>query len=1086
MRMEARLTMTQMGSARVGFSFNPLRSLGIAAVMALTCANATLRAELPVTSVPKGTLTVPGRILLRPKQSAAQQTLQATFDRLGAKLEGKISQINVHILQVPEQARDRVLDALRSNPNIEFADPDFVLQPSATPNDPYFSQAWHLPKISAPTAWDTTVGSTTVTIAILDSGIDSTHPDLAGLLVPGWNFYDNNSNLADVSGHGTAVAGIAAALSNNGLGVAGVTWNCRIMPLRITDLSGNGLSSSIANALTWAADHGSRVANVSYGNVSKITTIINAAQYFQSKGGVVTAAAGNSATFDSTADSPYFVLVSATDQNDVLCSWSNTGNNVDLSAPGQNLVTTVNGGGYGFASGTSFSAPTVAGVAALVLSANPSLSGTKVQDILRQNADDLGTKGWDSSYGWGRVNAARAVAAASGQTPPQDTTAPTAVITSPAAGAALANSVSVSVTGSDNVGVTKIEWYLDGALKSSSATSSASFSWNTTTSANGSHTLMAKAYDAAGNVGSSASFSVSVNNPVADTTAPVASVGSPVNGSTVAGTISVAVSGSDKVGVTKVEWYLDATLKGSSSAASAAFSWDSTGVSNGGHTIAAKAYDAAGNVGSSANISVNVNNPVPDTTVPVATLSSPTSGATLSGTLSVTISASDNVGVTKVEWYLDGALQGNNAGAVGNFSWNTLSVANGTHSVAAKAYDAAGNVGTSAQIQVSVSNPVPDESIPVVLLSSPAPNSSVAGIVSVNVSGSDNVGVTKIEWYLDGVLKGTASAPNAAFSWDTASVPNGVHTVTAKGYDAAANVSNPATASVTVNNPVPDTTAPTVVINPLPAASTLSGPVSISVSASDNVSVTKVEWYLDGALKSSSPGSSASFSWDTTASANGTHNISAKAYDAAGNAGTSDAVSVTVGNVIPDTTAPVATVSNPANAATVSASVNVLFGASDDVGVTSVELYIDGALVSTISSPSGSFSWDTSSSANGSHTLQAKAYDAAGNVGVSGTTTVTVNNVVPDTTAPTVQIMSPYSGSKVSKNVKVSVSANDNVGVISIELYIDGKLYQTVAGSTANFSWNTAKVAAGNHSLQAYAYDAAGNKGPSAVVTVTK
>jgi thermitase len=983
--------MTQTRVAKTGISFATIRDLGILGVLSLSLSSATLRAEQPVTSAPEGPRVVPGRILLRPNARASELALQGTFERLGAKQEGKISQINVRILNVPDQAQERVLEALRNNPNVEFADPDFILQPSATPNDPYFSQAWHLSKISAPSAWDTTVGSSAVTIAVLDSGCTTSHPDLAGLIVPGWNFYNNNSDLTDISGHGTAVAGTAAALANNGQGVAGVTWNCRLMPLRITDASGYGYSSAIASALTWAADHGARVANISYGNVTKITTIISAAQYFQSKGGVITAAAGNETTFDSTADNPYFLLVSATDPNDVLCSWSNTGNNVDLAAPGYNIVSTYyDGVSYSWCSGTSFSAPIVAGVAALVLSVNPSLSGTKVQDILRQNADDLGAKGWDTSYGWGRVNAARAVAAAGGQPPPADTTPPSAAVTAPTSTAILTGTVSVSVSASDNVGVTKIEWYLDGALKASSATASASFSWNTTTGANGSHTLAAKAYDSAGNVGSSANVSVNVNNPIPDSTAPAVSITSPINNSNVAGIISVTLSGADNVAVTKVEWYLDGTLKASSATASASFNWNSATVANGLHTIAAKAYDAAGNVGTSSALSVNVNNPVPDNVAPDTIVSSPTSGSTLTGNVDITISASDNVGVTRVEWYLDGVLQGSNLGAVGSFSWNTTAAVNGNHNLSAKAYDAAGNIGLSAALAVNV------------------------------------------------------------------------------------------------DNPLPDTAVPSVAINSLPPASVVSETVTVSLSAADNVSVTKVEWYLDGTLSDSSTSSSASFWWDTTTTANGAHTLFAKAYDAAGNVGTSGDVTVTVDNFVPDTTAPVGTISSPANGATVSGIVNVAFGGSDNIGVATVELYVDGSLAMRTGSAAGSFSWDTSTAANGAHTLQARAYDVAGNIGTSAILSVNVNNIAPDTTAPSVQITSPSSGTKVSRNVKVTVAANDNTGVASIELYIDGKLYQSVAGSTASFTWNTAKVSVGAHTLQAYAFDAAGNKGTSVIVTVSK
>src|SRR6185369_8180687 len=180
-------------------------------------------------------------------------------------------------------------------------------------------------------------------------------------------------------------------------------------------------------------------ANISYSPITDSSTVTSAAKYLQSKGGVVTSSAGNTGTFVSTPDSPYILTVSATDANDVLSSSSSTGNNVDLSAPGISIRTTARGGTYAAVSGTSFSAPIVAGVAALVMTANPSLTPAQVQDILKQSADDLGASGWDASYGWGRVNATRAVAMAGGSSN-VDSTPPVVSITSPVAGATMAGS----------------------------------------------------------------------------------------------------------------------------------------------------------------------------------------------------------------------------------------------------------------------------------------------------------------------------------------------------------------------------------------------------------------------------------------------------------------------------------------------------------------------------------------------------------------------------------------------------------------------------------------------------------------------
>jgi subtilisin family serine protease len=361
---------------------------------------------------------VPDRVLLKFKPGVSETEAQGSIASNGGVQKQEIPHIGVRLLSVPAATLSKVLSALSHDPRVEFAGPDMIVAPALVPNDPGFSGQWHLAQINAPAAWDVTTGSASVIVAILDTGVDGTHPDLAANLVPGWNTYDNNSNSADVYGHGTKVAGTVAACGNNGLGVASVAFGCKLMPVRISDTSGYGYASTIASGLTWAADHGARVANVSY-EFSDDPTVSSAAKYFNSKGGVVTMSAGNDGAVLTIPDNPNILTVSATDGYDALPSWSNTGTPIDLAAPGVSIYTTTVGGGYESVSGTSFSAPTAAGVAALVISANPSLSSSQIQQVLKQSADDLGSPGWDPAYGWGRVNAQRAVtmAISSGQTP---------------------------------------------------------------------------------------------------------------------------------------------------------------------------------------------------------------------------------------------------------------------------------------------------------------------------------------------------------------------------------------------------------------------------------------------------------------------------------------------------------------------------------------------------------------------------------------------------------------------------------------------------------------------------------------------
>ena len=449
---------------------------------------------------------VRGRLLVKFRSEIMPDQARQIIAALGARDAEEIPNIGVHILDLPYQASETAfVHAFQGRPEVEFAELDRkVPVQQMEPNDPVYAlsaNSWSFHKISAPEAWALATGSSSVTIAILDTGVDGNHEDLVMKMVPGWNIYSNNSDTSDVASHGTAVAGVAGASSNNGIGVASVAWGCRIMPIRISDPSGYASYSAMAGGLTWAADHGARVANISY-NVTGSSTVSSAARYFQNKGGVVASSAGNSGTVVQTADDPYILTIGATDSLDLLYSWSSSGKNLDLVAPG-NASTPMNRGGYAGSGGTSIASPFVAGAAALLFSVNPDLTPGEVKDILKQSADDLGALGWDSTYGWGRLNLERAVNMALGSVGSVDTTPPTINITSPGQGNTVSGSVTVAESTTDDVGVRKVELYVDGAIYASSTTAPFNIKWNTRKAARGAHTLQSKAYDAVGNVGTS-------------------------------------------------------------------------------------------------------------------------------------------------------------------------------------------------------------------------------------------------------------------------------------------------------------------------------------------------------------------------------------------------------------------------------------------------------------------------------------------------------------------------------------------------------------------------------------------------------
>lgn len=453
---------------------------------------------------------VQGRVLVKFKSTIGLDHAREIIAALGARDADEIPNTGVHVLELPFEASEAAfVTAFQARPELEFAELDARLPlAQMVPNDPYYlnPNAWALQKINGPEAWSINTGSPNIIIAILDSGVDGTHPDLAVNMVPGWNIYNNNADTSDVMGHGTKVAGTAAASSNNGIGVASVAWGCRIMPVRISDASGFASVSDIASGLTWAADHGARVANISF-NATGYSTISSAARYFQNKGGVVTVAAGNEGTSVQTSDDPYLLTVGATDSSDALFSWSNRGKFLDVVAPGH-VATTGREGTYFAVDGTSFAAPIVAGAAALVLSANPTLTPSQVQFIIKQSADDLGATGWDPTYGSGRINLARALNEAVASVGSVDTTPPNIIIASPSDNSTIAGIVSVSGNAIDNVAAVKIELYVDGKLCGTSSNPSFAIKWNTRKVARGGHILEARAYDAAGNVGSSTPLTV--------------------------------------------------------------------------------------------------------------------------------------------------------------------------------------------------------------------------------------------------------------------------------------------------------------------------------------------------------------------------------------------------------------------------------------------------------------------------------------------------------------------------------------------------------------------------------------------------
>ena len=336
---------------------------------------------------------------------------------------------DTHVLKVPKNRAGYFAGRLKQNLFVEYAEPDYIATAFETPNDPSFSSQWGLTKIQAPGAWDITHGASNIDIAIIDTGVNNGHPDLAAKIVASRNCTISSScpavTTTDPDGHGTHVAGIASALTNNSLGVAESSWVGRIMSVKALDDFGSGYYSWIANAIYWAADNGAEVINMSLGGSSSSDTLRAAVDYAWNHGVVVVAAAGNSGRNRASYPAYYSnaIAVAATDAADKKASFSNYGSWVDVAAPGVTILSTYQSG-YDYLSGTSMSTPFVSGLAALLKGQNPSWSNSQIRNQIEATADAI--SGTGSYWTHGRINACAAVGCGgAGGSSPTNTPTPT-------------------------------------------------------------------------------------------------------------------------------------------------------------------------------------------------------------------------------------------------------------------------------------------------------------------------------------------------------------------------------------------------------------------------------------------------------------------------------------------------------------------------------------------------------------------------------------------------------------------------------------------------------------------------------------
>ncbi len=711
----------------------------------------------------------------------------------------------------------------------------------------------------------------------------------------------------------------------------------------------------------------------------------------------------------------------------------------------------------------------------------------------------------------------------------RDTTPPSVSITSPASGATLAGTVAITTNATDDFGVSQVEFLLDGNLLGSTASAPYSFSWNTRTAANGSHTLTARARDASGHVTTSAEVSVTLDN---DFTVPTASITSPTNGATISGTLSIQASAADDRGVTQVSFLIDGVSYGSDSSAPYGYNFNSEMFSNGTHTLTVKAYDAGGNVSTSAPIIVTVDN---DYTPPQVAITSPANGATVSGRVSLQASATDNRGVTRVMFFVNGSFLAEDTAAPYGLEWDTTSRVNGNYLLTARAYDAKGNTAVSAAVTVTLHQPgsatfdpalrAPkcatvndvcdtftlvrerwneEPNMPNTLDGCPDGAPAYTAAERINriklsrVNGEFLAEGRRARIEVDTFISVTSQDALDLFYASDATQPSWTYLTTlrpsASGFQILSTEfilpagslqavraqlrrggnSNSACSSgyyddhddlVFAVGQPTDAYPPVVAITAPSSNAVVGGLVSVAATAEDDLAVARVEFLADGALIGTDTTAPYEAGWNTSGLSEGAHTLTAKAYDNGGRVGTSTAVVVDI-----DATPPAAALISPAQGVVLRGSALLEATASDNRGVSRVEFYDGATLLGTSVASPHTMSWNTALVPDGAHTLTVKAFDSVGNVGTSAGVAVTVDN-----TAPTTAISAPAQSAMLRGAVQVSATASDNLGVARVEFYAGETLIDTDATAPYAVSWDTTAVADGSVTLTTRAYDVAGN-----------
>lgn len=321
-------------------------------------------------------------------------------------------QLDLAVVELQDESKLQAgIKWLSAQSAVEFVEPDYTTRAAYIPNDKQFDQQWHHSVIRTPLAWDLTRGAADLVVAVLDTGLDANHAEFSGKTVPGYNFIDSNEDTSDDNGHGTHVAGLVAAATDNRQGTAAVCPDCKVMPLKVLDEQSSGTLFDVVKAITHATDKGAKIINMSLTSDVCSNSLQEAIDYAWNRGVLLVAAAGN---FNS--DKPIYpaackrvISVGAIDEEKSRARYSNYGETIDFVAPGTDVYSTFLNGEYTRISGTSMATPIVSGIAALVWSRSPQSTNSELEKQLQQAVQDLGDAGFDNTFGYGLLDAAKAV-----------------------------------------------------------------------------------------------------------------------------------------------------------------------------------------------------------------------------------------------------------------------------------------------------------------------------------------------------------------------------------------------------------------------------------------------------------------------------------------------------------------------------------------------------------------------------------------------------------------------------------------------------------------------------------------------------